>query len=199
MKGHWMRQEYIDQLARGISHLLCPPIVAWGGVLMAAAIQPSLKGWICAMAYMLIAILGPVLFLFSLLHRGRISDLDVTRRDERPMLFVVALSGGMMAWLCLYLVGAPPLLIRFAGAHMSVMALVFVITLYWKISVHSAGIAGVATLAALLLGGLQVFALTSVILVGWSRIRLGRHTFGQVVAGGVLGSIIFLLLVLPPN
>ena len=193
-----MRQEHIDQLARGISHLLCPPVVAWAGVLLVAAIQPSMKGWVCAIAYTLIAILGPLIFLFGLLHRGRISDLDVTQRGERPIPFMVALCGCIIAWLCLYAVGAPTLLIRFAGAHMSIMALIFVITLFWKISVHSAGIAGVATLAASLLGGLQVLALTSVILVGWSRIRLGRHTFGQVVAGGILGSLIFILLLLPP-
>lgn len=193
-----MRQEHIDQLARGISHLLCPPAVAWAGVLLVATIEPSLKGWVCAIAYTLIAILGPLLFLFGLLHRGRISDLDVTKRNERPVPFIAALSGGIIAWFCLYAVGAPALLIRFAGAHMSIMALIFVITFYWKISVHSAGIAGVATLAASLLGGLQLLALTSVILVGWSRIRLGRHTFGQVVAGGLLGSLIFMLLLLPP-
>jgi membrane-associated phospholipid phosphatase len=193
-----MRQEHIDQLARGISHLLCPPMVAWVGVLFVAAIQPSLKGWVCAVAYMLIAILGPLLCLFGLLHRGRISDLDVTQRGERPVPFIVALGGGMTAWLCLYAVGAPTLLIRFAAAHLSVMALMFVITLFWKISVHSAGMAGVATLAASWLGGLQVLALTFVILVGWSRIRLGRHTVGQVVAGGILGSIIFILLLRSP-
>ncbi len=193
-----MRQEHIDQIAQGISHLLCPPVVAWAGVLLVATIQPSLKGWVCAIAYTLIAILGPTLFLFGLLHRGRISDLDITQRGERPVPFIVALGGCIVAWLCLYAVGAPALLIRFAGAHMSIMALVFVITLFWKISVHSAGIAGVATLAASLLGGLQVLALTSVILVGWSRIRLGRHTFGQVVAGGILGSLIFILLLRSP-
>ncbi len=192
-----MRHEYVDQLAQGISHLLCPPVVAWAGVLLVAAIQPSLKGWVCAIAYTLITILGPLLILFRLMHRGRVSDLDVTQRRERPVPFIAALIGGIIAWLCLYAVGAPTLLMRFAFAHMSVMALIFVITLFWKISVHSAGIAGVATLAASLLGGLQVLALTSVILVGWSRIRLGRHTFGQVVAGGVLGSLIFILLLRP--
>ncbi|ETW95710.1 MAG: hypothetical protein ETSY1_29485 [Candidatus Entotheonella factor] len=194
-----MRQDLIDQLARGISHLLCPPVVTWAGVLLVAAIDPSLKGWVCAIAYILIAILGPILFLFGLLHRGRISDLDITRRGERPLPFIAALGGCIIACLCLYAVGAPILLLRFAAAHMSIMALIFVITLFWKISVHSAGIAGVATLAASLLGGLQVLALTSVILVGWSRIRLGRHTVGQVIAGGILGSLIFILLLRPPT
>ncbi|PON11728.1 hypothetical protein C2W62_43300 [Candidatus Entotheonella serta] len=76
---------------------------------------------------------------------------------------------------------------------MAVMTLVFLITLYWKISVHSAGIAGVATFFSSALG-FPLIALAPVLLVGWSRVHLGRHTVGQVFAGGMLGGLIFILM-----
>ena len=68
-----------------------------------------------------------------------------------------------------------------------------VITVYWKISMHSAGAAGLATLVFAVLGA-QVFAFTPVVLVAWSRLYLKRHTFMQVLAGGILGTVVFILL-----
>jgi membrane-associated phospholipid phosphatase len=43
--------------------------------------------------------------------------------------------------------------------------------------------------------GFPLIAFAPVLLVGWSRVHLGRHTVGQVCAGGVLGGIIFTLMV----
>ena len=42
-------------------------------------------------------------------------------------------------------------------------------------------------------GGLAL-VLTPVVLVGWSRLYLKRHTFPQVLAGSVPGAMIFLVL-----
>ena len=50
-----------------------------------------------------------------------------------------------------------------------------------------------AILLSITYGGLTL-VLTPVVLVGWSRLYLKRHTLAQVVAGGVLGSMIFLVL-----
>jgi membrane-associated phospholipid phosphatase len=67
------------------------------------------------------------------------------------------------------------------------------VTLYWKISVHAAGAAGVATLVTALVGVPAVVFLP-VLLVAWSRLYLRRHTLSQVVAGGLLGAVVFAAL-----
>ncbi len=183
----------LDRPALWISNLLCPPAVAGIGMLLAAAIQPTPTSWGYAATYIGLAIGGPLLVLFRMFYCGRVSDLDVTQRHERLIPFITALVGAVAACGYLYCIEAPPLLLRFAVAHTVVMSLVFFITLYWKISVHSAGIAGVATFFSSAIGSpLIVFA--PVLLVGWSRVHLGRHTVGQVFVGGVLGGLIFTLM-----
>jgi membrane-associated phospholipid phosphatase len=140
--------------------------------------------------YVFFAVLGPLLVLFWLMGQGQVSDLDVTRREERQKPFLAALAGAVLACGVLYTMGAPPLLGRFATAHTVVISIVFVVTFYWKISVHAAGAAAVATLTTAVLET-QMFAFLLVLLVAWARLYLGRHTFPQVLAGGLLGATVF--------
>ena len=183
----------MSQFASGVSHVFCPPSVATGGMLCAAAVQPASRGWLCAGLYVLLAVLGPLLVLFWLMGRGQVSDLDVTLREERQKPFLAALSGAALAWGALYMLAAPPLLVHFAAAHTLVIGMVLGITLYWKISVHSAGAAAVATLVLTILES-KSLAVMPVLLVAWSRLYLGRHTLPQVLAGGILGATVFALL-----
>jgi len=192
-----MRHKRLDRSALLISNLLCPPAVAGIGMLLVASIQPTPKRWGYAAAYIVLAIGVPLFVLLGLLYRGIVSDLDVTQRHERLIPFVTALGGAAAACGCLYYIEAPQLLLRFAVAHMVVMSLVFLITLYWKIRVHSAGIAGVATFFSSMIG-LPLMAFAPILLVSWSRVYLGRHTVGQVFAGGVIGSLIFILMLPVP-
>jgi membrane-associated phospholipid phosphatase len=192
-----MRHKPLDRSALLISNLLCPPAVAGIGMLLVAATQPTPKRWGYAAAYIVLAIGIPLFILLGMLYRGIVSDLDVTQRHERLIPFVTALGGAAAACSYLYYIEAPPLLLRFAVAHLAVMSLVFLITLYWKISVHSAGIAGVATFFSSMIG-LPLMAFAPILLVSWSRVHLGRHTVGQVFAGGILGSLFFILLLPTP-
>ena len=187
------RHSLVSQLAAGISHVFCPPCVATGGMLLAAAAQPSPKGWFCAVTYVALAVLVPLLTLFWLMGQGQVADLDVTRRQERHKPFMMALCGATTAWGVLYALEAPLLLVHFAAAHTIVMGTVLVVTRYWKISVHAAGASGVATLVAALLGAQPVVFLP-VLLVAWSRFYLRRHTLSQVIIGGLLGVVVFAAL-----
>ena len=186
-----MNDSRLDRPALWISNLLCPPAVAGIGMLLLAAIEASPKRWEYAAAYIALAIGAPLVILFRMLYCGSVSDLDVTQRHERHIPFIAALFGSVAACACLYRLEAPALLLRFAVAHLAVMSLVLLITLYWKISVHSAGIAGVATFFSSAIG-LPLIAFAPILLVSWSRVHLGRHTVGQVCAGGLVGGAIFM-------
>ena len=65
----------------------------------------------------------------------------------------------------------------------------------WKVSAHMAGTSFVFTIASLLGNGLlAVSTLAALPLVGWSRLKLKRHTFSQVIVGSILGLVIPVLL-----
>jgi membrane-associated phospholipid phosphatase len=130
-------------------------------------------------------------YLIALLLRGEVTDIDVQLREQRREPFVVLLVGAVAAGVVLYLGSAPPLLVTAAWAHATEVALILGITTRWKISVHCAAAAGLAVLTYSLGHVSAVAAISAVPLVAWSRVRLGRHTLAQTLAGIGLGTVVF--------
>ena len=183
------------RLAYVISQIASPPVLAIAAMALIAATLSSPRAWTWAGVYVVLAILAPILYLVWLVHRGRVTDLDVQLREQRtaPLIFTVACAG--LAWLVLMLGRAPVQMIVVAGGLWLQMVLIFGITLRWKISVHSAAAAGIATLAWSLAGTVLPLVI-GVPLIAWARVRLRRHTIAQTIAGSVLGLTIFLVALL---
>ena len=66
----------------------------------------------------------------------------------------------------------------------------WVITLWWKISVHAAIAAGAATVLLLVFGLALLVVWPLVALIAWSRVQVGDHTPAQVLAGIALGIVV---------
>lgn len=188
-----MQHTWIDRLAYGISQVLCPAGVAVGGSILVTVLQPSPQAWRCAGVYLVLAVLGPLSMVLWWHLTGVVSDLDVSVRTERLKPFLAALLGAVSACIALHSMHAPLLIRQFSSAHAAVIGVAFVVTLQWKISLHCAGVAGIATLLTGVLGIQGVIAFMSVGMVAWSRIRLGRHTIPQALAGSAMGALIFIL------
>jgi membrane-associated phospholipid phosphatase len=181
-------------LAYVISKLGSPPMLATAAMALIASTLSSPRAWRWAGVYVFLAIVTPVVHLIWLVRQGQVTDVDVQLREQRtrPLIFAIACAG--LAWLVLALGGAPMQMVVVAGGLCLQMAVIFGITLRWKISVHSAAAAGVATLAWSLVGT-SLPLLIGVPIIAWSRVRLHRHTVAQTVAGAALGLAIFLVAV----
>jgi len=181
-------------LAYVISQVGSPPVLAVVAMALLASTLSSPRAWRWAGVYVFLAIVTPILYLLWLLSHGWVSDLDVQLREERarPLIFSIACAG--VAWLVLALGGAPLEMVVVAGGLWLQMAVIFGITLWWKISVHSAAAAGVATLIWSLIGA-TLPLLAGVVIIAWSRVRLRRHTVAQTIAGAALGFAIFMVAV----
>jgi membrane-associated phospholipid phosphatase len=66
----------------------------------------------------------------------------------------------------------------------------WVVTLWWKISVHAAIAAGAATVLTLVFGPALLAVWPLVALIAWSRVQVGDHTPAQVLAGVALGIVV---------
>jgi membrane-associated phospholipid phosphatase len=183
------------QLATVISSLASPPIAAVALILLAADSTSTALAWTWAGLHVALVVLGPVLFLVYLLHRGLVSDLDVQRRQQRakPLTFTLLSAGA--SWLALSLGGASRLQVYIAAALFIEIALLFLITWRWKISVHCSAAASLGA-ATWFLAGTALPLLLGLPLIAWSRVRLRRHTFWQTVAGSALGIWLFVGLFL---
>jgi membrane-associated phospholipid phosphatase len=131
----------------------------------------------------------PILVV-GLWSKNKGSEKDLPRKEERivPLLIVIALY--LVGAVVLYLSSAPLLATILMFCYFSNTLIVFVINIFWKISIHSMGVSGPTT-ALIFAFGLPG-ALPALILpfVMWSRVYLKRHTRGQVFMGALLGFIL---------
>lgn len=110
------------------------------------------------------------------------TDLDVSDVSKRAPLYVpglVSYAGAAAAFWTL----ENKIMFVMALAYLCVGVATFLVTLVWKISAHTAGIAGPTT-ALVIVFGPWIWPLYAVsILMIWSRVRLRAHTLTQAMAG----------------
>jgi len=152
------------------------------------------RKYIVIISLLLTVIIPAILFLFFF-KMGWISDLNLTVRKERVMpTFIVSL----LFFVLYYLVRNSPEISKdfvsiLLGSIIGVL-MANVVTVFWKISIHSLGVFGVVgSLVALFYAAKEplpdvVYLFIAIaIIVGVSRIVLKRHTPMQVVVGAALG------------
>lgn len=172
-----------------------PLVLLLAGV--ASLRRAGLAAALAAVAGIGLAIVAPLAFHVARgVRAGRYGDPDVSVRGERRRLYVLALGLSLavvavLAWLK----PAGGLAAGALGAAL-LLAVASLVNLWWvKISLHTAfacfaavGMAPMVPMLGAVIGGLAL-------LVGWSRIVLGRHTWPEVAAGAVLGVAIGAALV----
>jgi membrane-associated phospholipid phosphatase len=63
-----------------------------------------------------------------------------------------------------------------------------------KASVHVAAISGLLTSLIIIYKGYYILLLLLIFIIGWSRVKIKRHSVPEVVIGGILGSLLSLIM-----
>jgi membrane-associated phospholipid phosphatase len=180
------------RVARLVGELLSPPpIIAALALVVAWDSSPTpgravLYGGIAA----LFASLLPFAIILRGVRRGRLSDRNISLREERIRFGVVALTSILVGLALLAALDAPAEMIALLVSIAVGVICGWVVTLWWKISVHAAIAAGAATVLVLVFGPALLAAWPLVALIAWSRVEVGDHTPAQVVAGVALGLVV---------
>ena len=185
-----------ERIAHWISLVGSPPVMGVLGVALIIMLSDIPSPWMWGTIYVTAAIGLPLLYLVWLVRRGTVTDIDVQLRKQRSRPFLAMMAGQAIAWFLLTVSEAPAPLPLIAGAYLTQTSLIFIITLRWKISVHTSTAAGV-TVAVWRTVGLVALPLALTLpLITWSRVKLGRHTVRQTLAGTALGAGVFLTALL---
>lgn len=138
----------------------------------------------------------PALSIAFLMFTKRVSNLDITRREERSLPFLtIGLFYGATTYMLYDKMNVPrPLLVMMIAVTALIMV-IFLISIRFKMSVHSAGIWGVAglfTAVAIRYLSVDMVGPLSLIFIAaglttMSRLALGRHTPNESWAGIILG------------
>lgn len=179
-------------LAKAIS-LVCSPLV-WVIVFLLSAYYKGLFQYNdMTLAVFAGAILFPLVIFFALYAAKKISDFDITKRQERYGILVVVNAS---AALLLYFLYSQHLaqLFYFTKTIVVVTAISTLITFFYKISFHMT----FAFTFAILLNALFGFRLWLLYLtipaVFWSRWHLKKHTAMQMLLALLVDSAIIALL-----
>jgi membrane-associated phospholipid phosphatase len=132
----------------------------------------------------------PYAIVIAGVHRRRWTDRHVRVRQQRLVPFLAAIASFLAGLALLVALGAPRQLIALVVAMLTCLAATMLVTLWWKLSLHTAAASGTVAILVLTLGPLLILALPVVALVAWSRIRLGDHTPAQTLAGAALGGLV---------
>jgi membrane-associated phospholipid phosphatase len=133
--------------------------------------------------------IGPMLFIFWLYASDRISDLDMSVREEREKVFGVFVVFYLFGTVTLWLSHASSLLIATMAGYTVSTIVVQYITRYWKISTHALGITAPLVVLCLLYGVQPLPFLILIPSVCWARVYLKAHTVAQVIAGAALAAV----------
>ncbi|MFF3005705.1 hypothetical protein ACFVTF_23160 [Kitasatospora sp. NPDC057940] len=144
-------------------------------------------GW-AAFAALFAAVI-PTMFIQRGIRKGTLEDRHVGHRQRRltviPFIMgSVATSFAVMLWL-----DAPADLTAMVLAMFASLVPILVITVWWKVSVHTAVAAGAVVCLGIALGPLWLLLAPLVAAIGWSRVVLRDHTTAQTIVGAVVGAL----------
>lgn len=175
--GRWLSQIF-HPITNGIASFL---IV---GIRADEFANGRLRGLGWALLALALIVLPPTIYFYLRLFRGHYSDDDISHREQRTGLYVFSLGSVVLASLALYALSVPTVFLRLIGASIGILVVCMLINFVWKVSVHSASIATLATLCTRFLPlPFAILLWTAAVALGWARIRTGNHTIGQVIAG----------------
>ncbi len=183
-------------MPRLISHALAPTILATALLALTPLRYPEVP-WGQALLATIFTTLIPWAALIWARSRGKVTDVHVTRREQRWPLLLVALVSILVGLGLMLVRGAEPVMIREVLLILAGLLVTGAITLVWKISIHVA----VATFVFLHAFASQPYgpylAVILIAITSWARVQLSHHTSSQVFAGAIIGALVATLGLLP--
>ncbi|MBV5304951.1 MAG: hypothetical protein JZU70_12270 [Chlorobium sp.] len=180
---------HLHRVADTMSWVISPVVVAPAAY--AAIVMLGFGNDLNSISYVMVlffaSTIAPVLLVTGLKKTGKISDYNITFREQRflPLLALVGVNA--LGYEFMQQLSAPRLLTGILLFNAVNMVVILLITLQWKISIHLFTLASSVALLFVQFGYTALWLLPLVPLLMWSRIVLKAHNFMQTLVGGVVG------------
>ena len=167
-------------------------------ILLATKIDDPAKCILVILVSLLFVTVIPtaVTYYFSI-KLGR-KDGDIPDRTLRFKPMMLGVLSYILGTVSSYLLDAPRIMTVLMLCYALVTFVMTIITLYWKISIHSVGVVGPSMALAITFWPWGLLYILLLPPIAWSRYVLKRHTPAQLVAGAAAGfmitGVMFLLL-----
>jgi hypothetical protein len=125
-------------------------------------------------------------------HKGIFTDLDVSKREQRPLLFFFCFIFALLYLLSLYVFQAPFILFVITYGIIAGLVIISIINMKIKASLHAASMSAFIFAVALMYKGFFLLLILLFPIVGWARVKIKRHTIPEIITGGFVGSLLSL-------
>lgn len=147
--------------------------------------------WTFYTAFFLLAI---TVFILYCVQRKIFTDMDVSKKEQRPLLFLVSIISALLYLSGLFLFHGPFILFVIAFGIIFGIFVASIINTKIKASIHVATVSALIFAVAMTYDGYYRLLLLLIPLVAWARVRIKRHTRSETIVGGALGIILALLI-----
>jgi len=171
-------------IARWMSIVLHPFVVFAALSLVAARVMDPASLPRTA-AGILVAVAIVWVFVLQRRRSGRWGTVDASERKERPLLYALALLVAAGYWL--WLGGRASSTGNGVVAVIAMLCIAGIANRWIKLSLHMASLAFAGVTLLSLWPAAGIAALLALPLLGWSRLRMARHTLPEVLGGSALG------------
>jgi membrane-associated phospholipid phosphatase len=179
-------------LAKFISGLLSPFIIISAMLLFVLFYYYGsfVKNLPNALISLFFTVVVPGITIVWLYKHKLIKDIHLNKRSERQIPLLMCIASAVSGLMFLVLIGSPKYLLAVSMMFILNCLAVFLITFFWKISIHAATYAAAATVVLFIDGSFWWFLYFGLILVGWARVYEKKHTLAQIIGGSVLAIIL---------
>lgn len=121
--------------------------------------------------------------------RGHWTDKHVRVREQRAVPLLATMASVLIGISLLVALQAPREVFALVMAMLVGLITTMIVTVWWKVSVHTAVAGGVVVILLLAYGARMAPLVLGIAAIGWSRVVLRDHTPSQTVAGALLGGL----------
>lgn len=143
--------------------------------------------------FSLIFLIMSGIFVFIEVKNKVFSDMDVSKREQRFLLFAVISGITAIYFISLFVFRAPPILFITVWGIMFGIVLASVINTKIKASLHVSSLTSVL-LTLIILYELPMILFLIIPIVAWARIEIRRHSVPEVISGFFLGILLPVLM-----
>jgi membrane-associated phospholipid phosphatase len=126
-------------------------------------------------------------FVLLGVKRGFFSDIDVSIKSQRIILYPFVVAITLLFTGFIYLFHGPTTLIVASILFVVALIILDVINIRIKASVHVASVAAIVVGIIYLYGGASFFLILLIPLVAWARVYEKRHTIKETIVGAACG------------
>lgn len=176
------------KLAENTSIILAPVLVVFLIFIFCFSSGLSIsRGIVFFLMLFIFQFLIPFGYAFSAAYFGKVTSWDFQLKEERMLSFFLHVTGWLVLLAFTYFYGNP-FLLKLELISLVLTLLYWVVTLFWKISLHVALCTAASVLITYRFGSEFWPIYLTIPIVMWARHELGRHTWPQMILSAFLSA-----------